>query len=149
MTLAQLNEHLDAVQQLARTEETLKNLWDAAVPGAQKLTGMPHASGVRDKVGDFAVEIADLESEIEREKAVIAESEERIAAWISTIEDGTTRIIFRLRFIRAMQWKEIAGIVGKYSTESSVKHAVYVTQAQIHDAARFAREAWELVRESI
>jgi len=25
----------------------------------------------------------------------------------------------------------------------------YVTQAQIHDAARFAREAWELVRESI
>ena len=125
MTLAQLNEHLDAVQQLARTEETLKNLWDAAVPGAQKLTEMPHASGVRDKVGDFAVEIADLESEIEREKAVIAESEERIAAWISTIEDGTTRIIFRLRFIRAMQWKEIAGIVGKYSTESSVKHAVY------------------------
>ena len=25
----------------------------------------------------------------------------------------------------------------------------YVTQAQVHDAARFAREAWELVRESI
>ena len=25
----------------------------------------------------------------------------------------------------------------------------YVTQAQIHDAARFAREAWELVRKSI
>ena len=58
MTLAQLNEHLDAVQQLARTEETLKNLWDAAVPGAQKLTGMPHASGVRDKVGDFAVAVS-------------------------------------------------------------------------------------------
>ena len=58
MTLAQLNEHLDAVQQLARTEETLKNLWDAAVPGAQKLTGMPHASGVRDKVADLLVVIA-------------------------------------------------------------------------------------------
>ena len=49
MTLAQLNEHLDAVQQLARTEETLKNFWDAAVPGAQKLTGMPRGSGVRDR----------------------------------------------------------------------------------------------------
>ena len=125
MTLEELNEHLDAVQQLARTEETLKNLWDAAVPGAQKLTGMPHGSGVRDKVGDFAVEIADLESEIEREKAAIAESEERIAAWISTIEDGTTRIIFRLRFIRALQWKEIAPLIGKYRSEESVRNCVY------------------------
>ena len=48
MTLAELNGHLDLVQQLQKTEELLQGLWNAAVPGAQKLDGMPHASGVND-----------------------------------------------------------------------------------------------------
>ena len=47
MTLAELNGHLDLVQQLQKTEELIQGLWNAAVPGAQKLDGMPHAGGVR------------------------------------------------------------------------------------------------------
>lgn len=70
----------------------------------------------------FATEIAELEAQIEQEKAVIAESEEIIAAWISGIEDGTTRTILRLRFIHGLQWCEIAGAVGKRFTEARVKY---------------------------
>ena len=40
MTLAQLNEHLDLVQKLQKTEELIQGLWDAAVPGAQKLDAL-------------------------------------------------------------------------------------------------------------
>lgn len=62
MTLAELNGHLDLVQQLQKTEELIQGLWNAAVPGAQKLDGMPHASGVNDKVGVLGAEIADMET---------------------------------------------------------------------------------------
>ena len=71
MTLAQLNEHLDLVQQLQKTEELIQGLWDAAVPGAQKLDGMPHASGVSDKVGVLGAEIADMETQRDALKSQI------------------------------------------------------------------------------
>lgn len=108
MTLAELNGHLDLVQQLQKTEELLQGLWNAAVPGAQKLDGMPHASGVNDKVGVLGAEIADMETQRDALKEQIARSEETIAVWIAGIEDNTTRLVFRLRFIRGMPWKVVA-----------------------------------------
>ena len=76
MTLAELNGHLDLVQQLQKTEELIQGLWDAAVPGAQKLDGMPHAPGVNDKVGVLGAEIADMETQRDALKMQIAKSEE-------------------------------------------------------------------------
>ena len=65
MTLKELNGHFVLRERLARAKEMLASLQAAACPGAQVLTGMPHAPGVRDKVGDLAVEIADLEGRIQ------------------------------------------------------------------------------------
>lgn len=125
MRLTTLNEHLELLKKLEKSEETLSSLWTAAVPGAQVITGMPHATGVSDKVGRFAIEIADMEQEVESLKKRIEESEKCISEWIRTIDDGTTRVIFRLRYIQGMQWKEISGIVGKYVSEDSIKHVAY------------------------
>ena len=65
MTLKELNGHFVLRERLARAKEMLASLQAAACPGAQVLTGMPHAPGVSDKVGDLAVEIADLEGRIQ------------------------------------------------------------------------------------
>ena len=59
MTLKELNGHFVLRERLARAKEMLASLQAAACPGAQVLTGMPHAPGVSDKVGDLAVEIAE------------------------------------------------------------------------------------------
>lgn len=125
MTLAELNAHLDLVQQLQKTEELLQGLWDAAVPGAQKLDGMPHASGVHDKVGALGVEIADMETQVDILKERIAQSEKAIGTWISTIEDNTTRLVFRLRFIQGMPWKSVATVLGGRNSEDGVKSICY------------------------
>lgn len=125
MTLAYLNAHLDLLQSLERANETLDALRSAAVPGAQVLTGMPHATGVSDKVGEFAAEIADLEAQMDYIRAQIAESQKRITDWISTIDDVIVRVMLRLRFIRGFQWKEVAGYLGTYTSESKVKNICY------------------------
>ena len=84
--ISTLNSHYERLQQLSKNEGTL----DGLKSGAANCTGL------------FATEIAELEAQIEQEKAVIAESEEIIAAWISGIEDGTTQTILRLRFIHGL-----------------------------------------------
>ena len=119
MTLQELNQHFDLLEQLSEAEEMLDALRAAACPGAQNLSGMPHAPGVRDKVGDLAVEIAEtLRSEVR-------ESEAHILPYITNIRDNQTRLVFRLRFLRGLTWKEVARVIGGRNSEDSVKMVCY------------------------
>ena len=125
MTLEELNEHLALRQELARDREILVSLETRAVPGGQVLTGMPHAPGVSDKVAFFAIEIAEFKSRVEELETEIAEQQKRIEAWITTVNPDWVRLIFRLRFLHALQWKEVAYMMGGNYTEDSVKRMCY------------------------
>lgn len=122
MTKQDLNHHLALRQRLEEARELLASL-DAAGPRAQHLDGMPHASGISDRTGDLAAEIADAKAVIESLLAEVARSEETAAAWIGTIGDMETRIIFRLRYIRGFAWKEVAALIG--GTAKSVQLRAY------------------------
>lgn len=125
MTKRELDHHLELVQQLEDERELLASLMAAAGPRAQRLDGMPRAYGVADPVGCLAAEIADMRETISRREADVARSEAVVAAYIQTIEDSQTRMIFRLRFIHGMAWKEVAAAVGGRNTESGVKNICY------------------------
>ena len=125
MTLEDLNKHLLLREKLEKAQEMLVALRAAAQPGASRLTGMPHTPGVKDKVGDLAVEIADLTSRIDYLNAELAQQEPPIEDFIAEIEDDQTRLVFRLRFLRGLSWKEVSQILGQYTTENSVRSACY------------------------
>lgn len=86
---------------------------------------MPRAHGAADPVGYLAAEIADMRETISRREADVARSEAVVATYIQTIGDSQTRMIFRLRFIHGMAWKEVAAAVGGRNTESGVKNICY------------------------
>lgn len=113
MTREELNEHLRLVQALEELRELLRNVKNAAEL---------HTYG---KNCDYATEIADLKVDIKNIKDQIIESEKQIHQWLQTIEDDTIRKVFSLRFLCGMQWKEVAGMVGKYCSEASVKMMCY------------------------
>lgn len=125
MTLEELNRHFVLRKRLDRAKEMLASFRAAAYPGAQVLTGMPHAPGVSDKVGSLAVEIADLESSIEFLQGEITREETKIVAFISGIEDDQARMILRLRFLRCLTWGEVAAVIGGGNTEGSVQKICY------------------------
>ena len=125
MTLIELNRYFELVSNLARTKELLDNLRAAACPGGQVLTGMPHAPGVKDKVGDLAVEIADLETRKEYIEKEIRRQKSKVEEFVATIDDYYLRTLFRLRFERGLSWKEVATIVGGRNSEEGVKSACY------------------------
>lgn len=104
MTLQELSRYYKLQKQLERNREILASLEEAVHPGAQLLTGMPHAAGVKDKVGDLAAEIVDMQTEIQRLENELLSAEKEVSAYINTISESQTRMIFRLRFLRCLTW---------------------------------------------
>ncbi len=128
MTLSELSRFYKLQRRQNRNREMLASLQDTAhtgALGAQVITGMPHAPGVRDKVGDLVVEIEDIKGEIERLKIEMNQAERKITSYIETIPDIQTRLIFRLRFLRCMTWDEVATVIGGRNTVSGVKKICY------------------------
>lgn len=125
MTLQDLSKYYKLREQLARDEEMLASFEAKACPGAQALTGMPHTPGVSDKVGDLAAEIADLKTQIAALRLEAEQEGKHVAAFIGTIENDLTRMIFRLRFLRCLTWGEVAAVIGGRNTEAGVKTICY------------------------
>lgn len=125
MTLQELSNHFKLRERLDRDLGILDSLVAAACPSAQVMTGMPHTSGVSDKVGDLAIEIADMKERVRYLRHEVSQSEEVIAGFVETIEEDYTRMLFRLRFQRGMTWKQVAVAVGGRNTEAGVKAVCY------------------------
>ncbi len=126
MTLKELSQCYKLRERLLKNEDMLRSLRETIAPGGQVLTGMPHAPGVKDKVGDLAVEIASLEQRIEKLKVELGKKEKAVETLIEAIpDDEYLQMVFRLRFIRCLTWGEVAAVIGGGNTENSVKSACY------------------------
>ena len=121
MTLQELSKYYKLHERLERNREMLSSLYVAAGPGAQVITGMPHAPGVPDKVGHLAAELWDLQSKIDYLEQRCAEEKKKLEKYIGGIKDDQTRMIFRLRFIHCMTWPQVAETIGGRNTANSVK----------------------------
>lgn len=124
MTLQDLNRYLALCKQLDKARESLLDLQEAAVPGAQVLTGMPHTPGVKDKVGNLAIEIADTKDAIEEMEAEVQALGEEVNIFIKTIPYVELRTIFRLRFIRMLTWEDVAEVFRWRYSESTLRRRV-------------------------
>ena len=125
MTRQYLSDHIGLLRELRRVQASRDALRTAAEPGAQVLSGMPHAPGYEDRLGALAVEIADLTTCIEQMKQRVSDEETEINLFINGIPDAYTRTLFRLRFIRGMGWGEIAAAMGGRNTASGVRNICY------------------------
>lgn len=125
MDLERLNQHLDLIRRLKQAEALLSNLRARAEPGAQVLTGMPHAPGYRDRVGDLAIEIVDVERVVNDLTADIERSAAPIRTFIDSIPDSQTRIILRLHFLRGLTWREVAEMMGRKYSQDTIRQTVY------------------------
>lgn len=125
MTLQELSEYFKLREQLERDEETLISLRAAACPGAQALTAIQSAPGIKDKVGDLAVEIADMSERIRFLREEVDKKTAEVTAFVDAIESNQTRMIFRLRFLRGLTWAEVATVLGGGNTVDAVKTTCY------------------------
>lgn len=123
--MQELNRYFRLLERLGKAREFLASLEATATPQSPNLDGMPRAPGVRDSVGRLAAEITDMRARVELLERQAAAQYGEIAQYIEGIPDDQARLIFRLRFLRGLSWKEVAAIVGGGNTDNSVRTACY------------------------
>ena len=116
---------LSAIIDIDEDKEIYENMCQKMGPASPSLSGMPHTPGVRDKVGDLAADLADLDAGIKELEAEAERVLPAIEEFCVSISDPRMRLIFRLRFVRCRSWAEIAGTLGRYYTEAGVCKMAY------------------------
>ena len=125
MTLKELSQLYWLNREIEMDQKRLQELELKALPGSQVLTGMPHAPGVVDKVGNYAVEIADLRGIIEAKHKLCLHERSRLERYISGIDDSLLRQVFTYRFVNGLPWLQVAACIGGGNTADSVRMACY------------------------
>ena len=124
MTLGELSQLKHLKREIAMDRQRLRQLEEAALPGAQVMTGMPHGTGVRDRLGDTAAAIADLRQQLEAKIERCIREQQKLEAYIESIPDSFIRQIFIYRFVQGMSWRQVAFHVGGNNSVGSVKMLV-------------------------
>ena len=125
MTLKELSQLYYLNREIEMDKKRLFELEAQAVSCTPDLTGMPHASGVSDKVGRYAAEIADLRGIIEAKHQQCLYERSRLERYISSIEDSLLRQAFTYRFVNGLPWEQVAACVGGSNTAGSVRMMCY------------------------
>lgn len=125
MTLKELSQLYYLNREIEMDKRRLQELEVKALPGSQVLTGMPHTPGVKDKVGEYAAEIADLRGIIEAKHQQCLYERSRLERYISSIDDSLTRQIFTCRFINGLPWEQVAACIGGGNNAGNVKMVCY------------------------
>ena len=83
-------------QEVERDELRLRELRAAAEKSTQQITGMPGAGGAGDRVGRYAIEIAELRRRLEEKQRACFCELTRLEDFIASVEDSQMRIILTL-----------------------------------------------------
>ena len=112
MTVKEMSQLYYLNREIEHLQHQLEELECLAEGTTQAITGMPHGSGTSDKVGRYAVRIADLRSMIDNRKARCWDELNRLNAYIDSVEDSLTRQILTLRYVNGLSWQQVADSVG-------------------------------------
>lgn len=124
MTLDILNDHLHTLWEYQAASERLEAL-KAVLLGAQRFDGMPHGSGVSNKVEQLAIILSEQDGDVQRLGAELQRSQQIVKSWVDAIPDNHQKLIFKLRFLCGMSWGEVAKAIGGKNTQESVKMMCY------------------------
>lgn len=131
-------QELSQLYYLNREIEQLKNriaeLECVATSTSSRITGMPHASGISDKVGKYVAEIADLRELLDLNLKKCFYELNRLNRYIESIEDSERRMIMSLRYINGLSWQQVAFSIGEHDEQyPRRKHNKFLKQSKVDE----------------
>lgn len=128
MTKKELSQLYYLKKEIKEQQRRLSELEAAATDCSAKITGLPSGKGISDKIGNYAAQIADLKALLDLNLKKCFYELNRLNRYIESIEDTEIKLIFSLRYMHGMSWREISksiGTLGDGSTERK-KHNRYL-----------------------
>ncbi len=124
MTRKELSQLYWLNREIEMDQRRLRDLEAKTLPRTQTATSATRSSGMTDRVGNCAVEIADLRDIIATKRQKCLQERIRLERYIAGIKDSFLRQIFTYRFVHGMSWRQVADHVGGRNTADSVRKAV-------------------------
>lgn len=121
MTKQELSQLYYLNREIEHLKSRIVELECAATSTTSRITGMPHASGISDKVGKYAAEIVDLKELLDLNLKKCFYELNRLNRYIESIEDSEMRMILSLRYINGLSWEQVAASISPYATEDSIR----------------------------
>lgn len=118
MTVKEMSQLYHLNREIEQLQQQLENIEAQAFKMTQTPSDSPRAPGASDKVGRYAVVIADLKDKIKNRKARCWDELNRLNEYIDGVDDSLTRQILTLRFMNGLSWQQVANHVGNNTADS-------------------------------
>ena len=113
MTKKELSQLYYLKKEIKEQQKRIKELEDAATSCSSKIDGLPSGEGINDKIGNYAVQIADLKSLLDLNLKKCFYELNRLNRYIQSVEDSQMRMILTLRYVRGLTWQKVAYEIGE------------------------------------
>ena len=111
MTKKELSQLYYLKKEIKEQQKRLEELETLATACTSKITGMPHGTGINDKIGKYAAQIADLKGLLDLNLKKCFYELNRINRFIESVEDSEIRMILTLRYTQNISLRNIATIM--------------------------------------
>lgn len=125
MTKKELKNLYYLKKEIVAQKKRIKELENLATSCTAKVTELTNKTEVIDRVGNYAVEIADLKRLLDLNLKKRFYELVRLNKFIQTIDDPLIRLIAIYRFEKDMSWTQIAIALGGNNKAESVRKKIY------------------------
>ena len=125
MTRKELSQLYYLNREIEQDKQRLAELESAATSPGSQITGLPHASGISDKTGRYAILIGELRDEIDKKILRTVEMYGELTEYISSIDDSFIRQILTLRCVDGFTWEQCAAHMGCGNTWKNIANTYY------------------------
>jgi hypothetical protein len=117
MTKQELSQLYYLNREIEQLQARINELETIATSCSSQITGMPHGSGISDKIGEYAAEIADLKNLLSLNLQKCFYELNRLNRFINSVEDSEMRQILTYRYISGLTWQQIAFNIGEHDEQ--------------------------------
>lgn len=125
MTKKELSQLYYLKKEIKEQQKRLEELETLATSCTAKITGMPHGTGINDKIGKYAAQIADLKTLLNKNIEKCFDELNKINEFINSINDSLIRQIITYRFIYGFSWNKVAHTIGGGNNAECLRKKMY------------------------
>lgn len=125
LTKKELSQLYYLNREIEELQRRIEELECAVTSTTSPITGMPSIHTVRDKIGEYAAEIADLRGILDLNIKKCFYELNRLNRYIQGVDDSEIRMILSLRYINGLSWQQIAFSIGGRNSEDGVRKKAY------------------------
>lgn len=134
MTKKELSQLYWLNREIEEEKRKLSELEVAAAGCTAKITGLPHVSGVHDKIGDLGILIAEQRDLIDLKVRQSVIEYNRLNRYIASVDDAQMRMILSLRYVNGLSWQQVAFGMGETDEQyPRRKHNAFLRKSEVDE----------------